>query len=148
MVEDDAPQDREPIRDVETTHRAFYAAWEAADIAAAAQLWLDSEDISIAFPGGSPTWGREAVLEQLAEAMDFTRGIQFLFEDLRFAVQGDVARLTCIEHVLMPGDRSFEEVAEAPLSRLAVSSTLVRTEVGWRLWSHMSGPILTDVERE
>src|SRR3546814_6136824 len=80
--------------------------------------------------------------------MEFTRGIQFLFEDLRFAVRGDVARLTCIEHVLMPGDQSFEKVTDAPPSRLAVSSTLVRTEVGWRLWSHMSGPILTEVERE
>src|SRR3546814_766370 len=147
MIEHD-PSDRDRIPAVEATHRAFYAAWEAADIASAAQLWLDSEDISIGFPGGPPTWGRDAVLEHLAEAMEFTRGIQFLFEDLRFAVRGDVARLTCIEHVLMPGDQSFEKVTDAPPSRLAVSSTLVRTEVGWRLWSHMSGPILTDVERE
>src|SRR3546814_17884125 len=87
MIEHD-PSDRDRIPAVEATHRAFYAAWEAAAIASAAQLWLASEDISIGFPGGPPPWGGAAVLAHLSEEMEFTTGVTFLFEKLRLAATG------------------------------------------------------------
>src|SRR3546814_16175081 len=105
MIEHD-PSDRDRIPAVEATHRAFYAAWEAADIASAAQLWLYSTDISIGFPGGPPTWGRDAVLEHPAEAMKLPLDIKFLFEDLPFAVRGTWAPRTCPDQIFLPGTRS------------------------------------------
>ncbi|MDT0200597.1 nuclear transport factor 2 family protein [Nocardioides sp. AE5] len=130
---------------VEEVHRAFYSAWEQGDAAAALDLWVDSDDVSVLFPGGEPVWGREAVRAEVAEGIRLTRGIQFFFEQLRVVEHGEVARLTCVENVA--GPEAFVDGFELPAARIAVSSTYLHTDAGWRIWSHASGPVLFEVER-
>ncbi len=76
-----------------------------------------------------------------------TAGVQFIFEDLRIVVRGDVARLTCVENVLLPGTLSLAEMVDLPTSRLAVTSLFRAVGADWRLWTHHAGPVMGDVER-
>lgn len=133
---------------VEGVHRAYYAAWERGDTAAATGLWADSDDISCTFPGLPGVVGRRAVFEQVVEGIVLTAGVQFIFEDLQIVVRGDVARLTCVENVLLPGTLTLEEMVDLPTSRLAVTSLFCAVGSDWRLWTHHCGPVMDDLERE
>lgn len=141
-------QDMSTTGMIEEVHRAFYQAWEAGDVDAALACWSRVDDISLTFPGGRPTWGLGGVRRHLAEGVELTSGIQFFFEDLRIAVRGNVARLTCIENVAMPGHFDLEEFPDMPLARLTGSSVYVRDPEGWRIWAHMSAPELSGVDAE
>lgn len=133
---------------IEEVHRAFYQAWEDGDVDAALACWSRVDDISVTFPGGRPTCGHDGVRRHLVEGIELTAGIQFFFEDLRIAVRGSIARLTCIENVTMPGHFNPAEFHDLLPSRLAVSSVYVHDGEGWRIWAHMSAPILNGIEAE
>lgn len=127
---------------VEQLHRAYYQAWEQGDADRAVSMWLDSDDISCTYPGIPAVTGRGAVHALVTEGIELTRGAQFLFEDLSIAVAGDLARLTCVENVVMLGSLSLEAVTDLSTSRLSVTSIFRLVAPGWRLWSHHCGPIL------
>lgn len=129
--------------EVEAAHRAFYEAWERGNAAAAIAQWADTEVITLAFPGCAPSHGRSDVHRLIDEAVALTPGIQFFFEDVHVWVRGETALLTCVENVLMPGQLTLAGAPDQSMSRLAVNSTYLWTTDGWRLASHMSGPVLS-----
>ncbi|KQY50224.1 MULTISPECIES: YybH family protein [unclassified Nocardioides] len=133
---------------VEAAHRAFYAAWERGDAAAALGFWIDADDISCTFPGVPGVMGRDEVRTQLSEGIELTSGIQFLFEDLNVAVRGSVAWLACVENVILPGVLTLEDVVDLPGSQLAVTSVYHRIGADWLLWCHQAGPVLSNLDLE
>jgi ketosteroid isomerase-like protein len=133
---------------VEAAHRAFYAAWEAGDLDAACGVWHESDDICCIFPGDEPAIGRQAVCDRVGEGFRVAPGLQFLFEHVDVSLQGDFARLTCIENVVTPDAFEVDDDPEADFAKLAVTSLFVRTDCGWRLWHHQAGPVLTHLQLE
>ena len=129
--------------EVELAHRAFYEAWERGSAEDAIEQWVDTDVVTLAFPGCVPSHGRSAVHRLIREAVALTPGIQFFFEDVHVWVRGETALLACVENAVMPGQLMMARGPDESMSRLAVTSTYVLTPGGWRLASHMSGPILS-----
>ena len=135
------------VGDVEAVHRAFYDAWERADIDGLCEMWVDSTDVSLILPGGEPCRGPDNIRRQLTEMVALTPGIQFLFEDLHVSVHGEVATLTCVESPLTTDAFGRTDVSEhLELSRLAVTMVFLRTPAGWRVWHHQAAPVVTHLD--
>lgn len=140
------PESADDAAAVEAAHRAYYTAWEVADVDTLVDAWLDSEGVCCAYPGVTPVHGRRAVFAQIAEGVDLTPGIQFLFEDVVVVVRGNVARLSCVETVVS-GAFDLSDL-DLQTSRLATTTTFVGTADGWKIWTYHAGPVLSDVHLE
>jgi ketosteroid isomerase-like protein len=134
--------------EVEAAHRGYYAAWEAGNLRAVADAWLEAEDVCCVFPGAEPHLGSDDVRRLVTEGVELTPGIQFLFEQVDVTVRGDVARLSCVENVVTADTFSLSDVTDLPATRMGVTSTFVRTPDGWRLWLHTVGPVITHLDLE
>jgi ketosteroid isomerase-like protein len=132
---------------VELANTAFYEAVERGDFEAVADLWLDERDgaVSCVHPGWPVLSGRGEVLRSYALIMANTEYIQFFLTDVKVAVAGDTALVTCTENILSGGPA--EDGAElGPLVGQLVVATNVfrRTPDGWKVWSHHGSPVLAE----
>ncbi|SDQ59484.1 nuclear transport factor 2 family protein [Thermostaphylospora chromogena] len=128
--------------DVETVNQAFYTAIEEADIDKMHEIWAtDSENLQVScvHPGWPMLIGRSEVMRSWALLMANTPYIQFVLTDVRTAVFGDVAVLTCAENILTAGDAGESSFAAG---KVVASNTFIRTAEGWRLWLHHSSPVM------
>ncbi|MEV0586928.1 nuclear transport factor 2 family protein [Nonomuraea sp. NPDC050310] len=134
---------------VETVNQAFYTAIENADLDKMTEVWAeDSADsqVSCVHPGWSLLAGRSEVLRSWALIMANTTYIQFVLTDVKTAVLGDLAVLTCVENILTAGDEGESSFAAG---KVVASNVYVRTAEGWRLWMHHGSPVLqTDDEED
>ncbi|MFJ3584845.1 nuclear transport factor 2 family protein [Streptomyces sp. NPDC090127] len=136
---------------VEAANTAFYEAMELGDFEAVSALWLDdgASPISCVHPGWPVLSGRGEVLRSYALIMANTEYIQFFLTDVKVALGGDVAVVTCTENILSGGPA--EDGAElGPLVGQLVVATNVfrRTFDGWKIWSHHGSPVLTESDDE
>jgi ketosteroid isomerase-like protein len=125
--------------DVEAANLAMYTAFESADVDAMARVWddVDPGAVVCVHPGWPMLRGRAHVLRSWSAVMAGTEYIQFFLTDVRIAVHGDTAVVTCTENVLT-------EVSESAQSGSAVVATnvLVRRADGWRVQVHHGSPVL------
>ena len=125
--------------DVEAANLAMYTAFESADVDAMARVWddVDPGAVVCVHPGWPMLRGRAHVLRSWSAVMAGTDYIQFFLTDVRIAVHGDTAVVTCTENVLT-------EVTESAQSGSAVVATnvLVRRADGWRVQVHHGSPVL------
>ncbi|MEU8525647.1 MULTISPECIES: nuclear transport factor 2 family protein [Streptomyces] len=142
-------------RAVEAANTAFYEAMERGDFETVSELWLSGHDgaphsvISCVHPGWPVLTGRGEVLRSYALIMANTEYIQFFLTDVKIALAGEVAVVTCTENILSGGPA--EDGAElGPLVGQLVVATNVfrRTFDGWKLWSHHASPVLTENDEE
>ena len=121
--------------DVEQANAVFYAAIEQADVEAMSRVWDDQRpaDVSCVHPGWPPVHGRRSVLHSWAAILAGTESLQFLLTDVRVAVEGDIAVVTCTENVLTAGDAGAA----------AATNVFRRRPDGWRLQVHHAGPLPT-----
>ncbi|WP_329119149.1 nuclear transport factor 2 family protein [Streptomyces sp. NBC_01465] len=140
-----APADLEAV---ELANTAFYETMERGDFDELSDLWLSSDDeleISCIHPGWPVLTGRGEVLRSYALIMANTEYIQFFLTDVKVALAGDTALVTCTENILSGGPA--EESGElGPLVGQLVVATNVfrRTRDGWKLWSHHGSPVLAE----
>ena len=125
--------------DVEAANLAMYTAFETADVDAMARIWddVDPGAVVCVHPGWPMLRGRAHVLRSWSAVMAGTVYIQFFLTEVRIAVHGDTAVVTCTENVLT-------EVTESAQSGSAVVATnvLVRRPDGWRVQVHHGSPVL------
>ena len=126
---------------VETANAAFYAAFEAADLDAMTELWMDDPETMCVHPGALPVRGTAAINRSWAVIMANTPYIQFFLTDVESSVLGDVASVTCTENVLTAAERSEEAGFNG--AKAVASNVFVRTADGWRLWIHHASPVLS-----
>ncbi|MER7173778.1 nuclear transport factor 2 family protein [Streptomyces mesophilus] len=143
---------RVDLEAVEKANTAFYEAMERGDFEALSDLWLtgdEGEGVSCVHPGWPVLTGRGEVLRSYALIMANTEYIQFFLTDLKIAVHGDTALVTCTENILS-GAPSEEAGELGPLvGQLVVASNLFRrTPSGWQLWSHHASPVLAERDDE
>ena len=125
------------IAEVEAANAAMYAAFESADVDAMEALWddLDPEAVVCVHPGWPMLRGRSAVLRSWSAVMAGTDYIQFFLTDVRVAVLGDTAVVTCTENVLTSADVGQNAAVVA-------TNVLVRRPGGWRVQVHHGSPVL------
>ncbi|MDH2425860.1 nuclear transport factor 2 family protein [Sphaerisporangium sp. TRM90804] len=128
--------------EIEKLNEAFYTAIEGGDLDRMTDIWAEDHDGRVAMcvhPGWPMLTGRSEVLRSWALIMANTPYIQFVLTDVRTAVVGHVAVLTCAENILTAADT---EDATFAAGRVVATNIFVRTSDGWRLWSHHGSPVL------
>ena len=131
---------------VVAVNEEFYRAFEAADLDAMRDLWVDDGETLCVHPGALPVRGTPAISRSWALIMANTPYIQFFLTDVETSVLGDVASVTCTENVLTADD-SVEEGAFTGAKAVA-TNVFVRTADGWRLWIHHASPVVSGEHHE
>ena len=122
---------------VEAANAALYAAFEAGDVDLMESVWdvVDPDQLVCVHPGWPMLRGRAAVLRSWSAVMAGTDYIQFFLTDVRVAVLGDTAVVTCTENVLTSADVGQNAAVVA-------TNVLVRRPGGWRVQVHHGSPVL------
>lgn len=133
---------------VRAANQAFYTAVETGDLDAMGTLWLDgpgSASVTCIHPGNAPVTGRSSVLRSFAAVMVATPYIQFILTDVRVAMIGEIAVVTCVENVLTPGT---ERGAVFSAGRAVATNVFIHVNGAWLLWQRHGSPIIERRRRE
>jgi len=136
---------------VRAANAAFYAAFEARDLDAMADVWERTERASVTHPG----WPRLSGWGKVAGSWDaifrHTPFIQFVLTDERVDVVGDTAWVTLDENILQSAGAADDPVnGETPLSgaRVAATNVFVRAGDRWQMVVHHGSPVGVADEEE
>ena len=128
--------------DVHDANASFYAAFEARDLDAMAEVWERSDRVSVTHPGWPTLHGWARVAGSWQAIFSATPFIQFVLTDEAILLGGEVAMVTLDENILqsagspMGGDR--DELAGA---RVATTNVFVRRAERWRMVNHHGSPV-------
>jgi uncharacterized protein (TIGR02246 family) len=125
----------EAVREVNS---AFYAALEACDLDAMADLWEHSDRVSVTHPGWPMLRGWAKVAGSWDAIFRNTAYIQFVLTDEQVVVAGDAAWVTLDENILQSAGTD-----ELSGSRATATNVFVRARDGdgWRIVVHHSSPV-------
>lgn len=123
--------------EVLAAHGAFYAAFEARDLDAMADVWEHSDDVVCAHPGWAPLHGWARVLASWDAIFRNTPYIQFVLTDVTLAMRGEIAWVSVSENILQ-GAEALHASAVAALNVFA------RRDGRWCLVVHQAGPVSPD----
>jgi uncharacterized protein (TIGR02246 family) len=131
------------VSDAATTVRevnaAFYAALEACDLDAMADLWEHSDRVSVTHPGWPMLRGWAKVAGSWDAIFRNTAYIQFVLTDEQVVVSGDTAWVTLDENILQSAgtDEFSGSLANA-------TNVYVRQGDDWLMVVHHSSPVASD----
>ena len=131
------------MKDVLSTHRAFYDAVETGDLDLMASLWVDDPDTSCIHPGAEQLRGTDAVLRSWTLLMANVGYIQFFLTDIAVATlpahadDADTAVVTCTENILS------ESRGNISVTSVLATNIFERSGGDWLLIHHHASHILT-----
>jgi ketosteroid isomerase-like protein len=141
----------ETVEAVRAANASFYAAFEARDLDAMAEVWERTERASVTHPG----WPRLSGWGKVAGSWDaifrHTPYIQFVLTDERVDVVGDTAWVTLDENILQAAGAAEDGDDDVPLSgaRVAATNVFVRAGDRWQMVVHHGSPVgATDDEED
>lgn len=111
---------------LQQAHRAYYDAFEAADLDAMSDLWEHSDRVTCAHPGWTLLRGWAQVAASWAAIFQGPQRLQFILTNEEIQVEGDVGWVTVDENIIGPD-------AGATVTALNV---FVRHGDAWRVVSH------------
>lgn len=123
---------------------AFYAALEACDLDAMAEVWDQSERAVVTHPGWPMLRGWASVKESWAAIFRNTNFIGFVLTDEHCAVRGDTAWVTVEENILQATGATGGSAADSEhlSGSRAVSINIFVCDGGrWRLVVHHASPL-------
>lgn len=129
---------------VRAANAAFYAAFEARDLEAMAEVWERSDRVSVTHPGRPTLRGWARVVESWEAIFANTPYIQFVLTDEEVVVAGDVAWVTLDENILQATgspDGGGADTQELSGARVAAINVFVRAGGGWRMVVHHGAPV-------
>jgi ketosteroid isomerase-like protein len=127
---------------VHATNAAFYAALEARDLDAMAEVWEHSDRIVVTHPGWPMLRGWARVAGSWDAIFRNTGYIQFVLTDEEIVVAGDTAWVTLDENILQAG--ASEELSGSKATSI---NLFVRDEddtARWRMVVHHASPVAGD----
>jgi ketosteroid isomerase-like protein len=113
-------------RAVVAANAAFYAAFQARDLAGMEALWARVQPVAVIHPGWPPVHGRVAVLETWRRILEGPAPPEIACSRAWPYVNGDSAFVICYEK--LPG------------GDLVATNVFVREEGQWRIVHHQAGP--------
>lgn len=129
---------------VRAANAAFYAAFEARDLEAMAEVWERSDRVSVTHPGWPTLRGWARVAGSWEAIFANTPYIQFVLTDEEVVVAGDVAWVTLDENILQATgspDGGGADTQELSGARVAAINVFVRARGGWRMVVHHGAPV-------
>ncbi len=115
-------------------NRAFYAAFEAADLDAMSAIWERGDRAICTHPGWSTLRGWAAVSASWFALFNNGQHLQFIVTEERVEVSGALAWVTCDENILAGDGASGGTVA-------AFNLFARHDDGGWRLVAHHGSPV-------
>jgi ketosteroid isomerase-like protein len=133
----------EPEAAVAAANAAYYAAFEARDLDAMAEVWDRTDRCSVTHPGWPTLHGWARVAGSWDAIFANTAFIQFVLTDEVVHVDGTTAWVTCDENILQSGSsrEGGEDVAELQGGRVAATNVFVQTDGRWRMVLHHGSPV-------
>jgi ketosteroid isomerase-like protein len=123
-------------------NQAFYAAFEARDVDAMAEVWERSSRACVTHPGWPTLHGWAKVIASWDAIFRGTPYIQFFLTDARAVVIGDAAWVVLDENILQShGEGAEAAVDPASASTVAATNVFVRDGDDWRLVNHHGSPV-------
>lgn len=120
-----------PVAALLAANAAFYAAFNARDVAAMAALLAGGTPVACIHPGWLPLIGREAVLEAWRALFAGPPAPQLVCENPVGLPMGEAGLVICLERM----DQTV----------LAAANLFVREDGQWRLVHHQAGPAAVSV---
>lgn len=135
--------DPDEEKEVLAANAAFYAAFEARDLDAMADLWEHSDRVAVTHPGWPTLRGWAQVGASFGSIFDKTPFIQFFLTGEHVEVIDDVAWVIVEENVLQAFDTHGSRVAESLLGDATATAinVFVRAPQGWRMVIHHAAPL-------
>jgi ketosteroid isomerase-like protein len=130
---DTASSDEDGVR---AANSAFYAALEACDLDAMADVWEHSDRIVVTHPGWPMLRGWARVAGSWDAIFRNTGYIQFVLTDELVTVVGDTAWMTLDENILQSA--SSDELSGSKATSVNV---FVRVEGEWKMVVHHASPV-------
>ncbi|WP_028465957.1 nuclear transport factor 2 family protein [Nisaea denitrificans] len=113
-------------------NEAFYTAFTTRDLAAMESLWASEMHVSCIHPGGTPLFGREAVIESWVRILSSpVRSSLECLEPKAHFLSEDLALVVCFE-------RHGNET-------LTATNIFAFESADWVLIHHQSGPVASEV---
>jgi ketosteroid isomerase-like protein len=131
--------------DVGAANAAFYAAFEAGDLDAMADVWEQSDRARVTHPGWPTLHGWEKVAGSWQAIFSNTRYIQFVLTDERLLVTADLAVVTLDENILQAtGADGAAATPDLAAARVAATNVFVPRQGRWRMVHHHGSPVGVD----
>jgi ketosteroid isomerase-like protein len=132
--------------DVRAANESFYAAFEARDLDAMAEVWERSDRVSVTHPGWPTLRGWARVAGSWQAIFSATPFIQFVLTDEEVLVDGEMAIVTLDENILQSGGAPPEgDAGELAGARVATTNVFVRRARRWQMVNHHGSPVYRDV---
>jgi ketosteroid isomerase-like protein len=138
-VTDEAASDSELVR---AANSAFYAALEARDLDAMADVWEHSDRIVVTHPGWPMLRGWARVAGSWDAIFRNTGYIQFVLTDEEVEVVGDTAWVTLDENILQSA--SSDDLSGSKATSVNVFVRDDATDGGWKMVVHHASPVAGD----
>jgi ketosteroid isomerase-like protein len=127
---------------VAAANAAYYAAFEALDLDAMAEVWERTDRATVTHPGWPTLHGWAKVAGSWDAIFRNTPYIQFFLTNEQLHVVGDVAWITLEENILQSsvagGAVAEQELADA---QVAAVNVFARTEGRWRMVLHQGSAV-------
>lgn len=127
---------------VTAVNAAYYAAFEALDLDAMAEIWERTERATVTHPGWPTLHGWAKVAGSWDAIFRNTPYIQFFLTNEHLQVVGDVAWITLDENILQSsiagGAVAEQELADA---QVAAVNVFARSEGRWRMVLHAGSAV-------
>lgn len=121
--------------------RAFYTAFEQADLEAMMQVWDDDDDIVCVHPMGPCLKGPEAVGQSWREIFDSGSPMRFEVAQRRFT-RNETISVHCVTERINHGPRLQNR------STVIATNVYKKTPFGWRMIVHHASPGGDEQEQE
>ena len=127
--------------DVHDANASFYAAFEARDLDAMAEVWERSDRVSVTHPGWPTLRGWPRVAGSWQAIFSATPFIQFVLTDEEVLVEGAVATVTLDENILQSAGTT-----ELSGSKATTVNVFARDghDATWRMVVHHASPVAGD----
>jgi ketosteroid isomerase-like protein len=126
--------------DVTDANTRFYRAFEALDAEAMAAVWAHGDHVKCVHPGWPLLTGWDAVRTSWENIFANTQEMRFTLSDVRVAVAGDAAWVTCTENILS------EVQGRISVTAILATNLFERHGDAWRMVHHHASHVLARSE--
>jgi ketosteroid isomerase-like protein len=130
--------------EVRAANGAFYAAFEARDLDAMAEVWEHSDRVTVTHPGWPTLAGWARVAGSWQAIFANTPFIQFVLTDERVLLDGNLALVTLDENILQAAgspEGGATDTGELSGARVAATNLFVHDQGAWRMVHHHGSPV-------